>query len=357
MIISKIELQNFRSYDQLSLEFEKKMNIILGKNGVGKTNLVEAIHYLSLARSFRTHDDKLLIKKNEPFAKIKAWIEQDDFTKEVEILISGAGKKIMINHKQIQKISQLSSIINVIVFEPKDVLIFDDTPKVRRKFLDIALSKHFPHYMEDLYRYEYLLKERNDLLKGPSIDKTHLMVLTKQLVEASYPIIVARSKYLDMINQVIAKIITAIKGESFKLQLKYAPYIHVKMNFIEEATALFTQTVESDIRRKMTQVGIHREDFVIMYQDRAIASFGSQGENRLAALALKLSPYFLIEDKEARPIIVLDDVLSELDEATQRRLIQFLEKMHQVFVTSTHYPLPTPNAYDVDNSHITRRTH
>jgi DNA replication and repair protein RecF len=183
------------------------------------------------------------------------------------------------------------------------------------------------------------------------------MVLTKQLVEASYPIIVARSKYLDMINQVIAKIITAIKGESFKLQLKYAPYIHVKMNFIEEATALFTQTVESDIRRKMTQVGIHREDFVIMYQDRAIASFGSQGENRLAALALKLSPYFLIEDKEARPIIVLDDVLSELDEATQRRLIQFLEKMHQVFVTSTHYPLPTPNAYDVDNSHITRRTH
>jgi DNA replication and repair protein RecF len=237
------------------------------------------------------------------------------------------------------------------------VLIFDDTPKVRRKFLDIALSKHFPHYMEDLYRYEYLLKERNDLLKGSSIDKTHLMVLTKQLVEASYPIIVARSKYLDMINQVIAKIITAIKGESFKLQLKYAPYIHVKMNFIEEATALFTQTVESDIRRKMTQVGIHREDFVIMYQDRAIASFGSQGENRLAALALKLSPYFLIEDKEARPIIVLDDVLSELDEATQRRLIQFLEKMHQVFVTSTHYPLPTPNAYDVDNSHITRRTH
>jgi DNA replication and repair protein RecF len=357
MIISKIELQNFRSYDHLSLEFEKKMNIILGKNGVGKTNLVEAIHYLSLARSFRTHDDKLLIKKNEPFAKIKAWIEQDDFTKEVEILISGAGKKIMINHKQIQKISQLSSIINVIVFEPKDVLIFDDTPKVRRKFLDIALSKHFPHYMEDLYRYEYLLKERNDLLKGSSIDKTHLMVLTKQLVEASYPIIVARSKYLDMINQVIAKIITAIKGESFKLQLKYAPYIHVKMNFIEEATALFTQTVESDIRRKMTQVGIHREDFVIMYQDRAIASFGSQGENRLAALALKLSPYFLIEDKEARPIIVLDDVLSELDEATQRRLIQFLEKMHQVFVTSTHYPLPTPNAYDVDNSHITRRTH
>lgn len=357
MIITKIELQNFRSYDHLSLEFQQKMNVILGKNGMGKTNLVEAIHYLSLARSFRTHDDKLLIKKNEPFAKIKAWIEQDGFTKEVEILISTAGKKIMVNHKQIQKISQLSSIINVIVFEPRDVMIFDDAPKVRRKFLDIALSKHFPHYMEDLYRYEYLLRERNDLLKSSSIDKTHLMVITKQLVEASYPIVVARAKYLDMINQVIAKIITSIKGESFKLQLQYAPYVDGKANFIEEATALFTHTLESDIRRKMTQVGIHREDFVIIYEERAIASFGSQGENRLAALALKLSPYFLIEDKDARPIIVLDDVLSELDEATQLRLIQFLEKMHQVFVTSTHYPLPIPNAYDVDNSHIIRRTH
>ena len=357
MIIRKLELTNFRSYSTLVVEFQNKMNVILGKNGAGKTNVVEAIHYLSLARSFRTSEDKALIKKQEPFANIKAFIEEDTLTREVDIQITPIGKKIMINRKQIQKISQLSTIMNVIVFEPKDVMIFDDTPKVRRKFLDIALSKHMGHYFDDLSRYEHLLKERNELLKSSQPDKVHLGIITKQLVEASYPIVVARNKYLEMINQVIGKIVTNIKGEAFKLRLKYAPFIQVKNNFTEEAMELYRQNLDSDLKRKITQQGIHREDFVIIYEDRAIASFGSQGENRLAALALKLSPYFLIEDKDLRPVVVLDDVLSELDEETQHRLLEFLEKMHQVFVTSTQYPRPLNEAYFVENNQISRRKH
>jgi DNA replication and repair protein RecF len=357
MIIRKLELTNFRSYPSLVVEFQNKMNVILGNNGAGKTNVVEAIHYLSLARSFRTTDDKALITKGQSFAKIIAFIEEDTLTREVEINLTPVGKKIMINRKQIQKLSQLSTIMNVIVFEPKDVMIFDDTPKVRRKFLDISLTKHSAHYFDDLTRYEHLLKERNDLLKSLNIDKTHLSILTKQLVEASYPLVEARTKYLEMINQVIGKIVTTIKGEAFKLQLKYAPFIEVKKNFNEEALKLFEQNLESDLKRKVTQIGVHREDFVIIYEERAIASFGSQGENRLAALALKLSPYFLIEDKDLRPVIVLDDVLSELDHETQHRLLQFLEKMQQVFVTSTQYPKPIDDAYIVENNQISRRKH
>ncbi len=355
MMVRRLELFHYRSYAHLTIEFNEKMNIILGENGSGKTNLVEAIHYLSLARSFRTNDDALLIQKNQPFAKIKATIAYQQTTKDVEIILSNEGKRVLMNHKQIQKLSQLSQVINVIIFEPKDVLIFDDFPKVRRKFIDIAISKHTPAYLDQITKYEQILKERNALLKYINPDRRHLTLLTQRLVEQSLPIVQARADYLRQINEVIAKIFTAIKGEKSTIELRYVPYVDLNSNFLEKAQQLMDQNMETDMKRKTTQFGVHREDFVVIYDQNKIASYGSQGENRLASIALKLSPYFLVQDKDLKPVIVLDDVLSELDEKTQLRLIEFLEKMNQVFITSTHYPKRDVETYVIKDNQVTRR--
>lgn len=355
MTIDRLELVNYRSYAHIELTFNHQLNVFLGKNGAGKTNLAEAIHFLSLARSFRTTNDQDLIKKNEPFAKIKANIDLQGHKKTLEIIITPQGKKVLVNQKPIKKLSELSKIIHVLFFEPRDVMLFDDLPKVRRKFLDTSLSKHQESYLHHLSQYETLLDERNRLLKNLHPDRQHLGIITKQFIEASYPLVIARLSYIDQLNKVIHKITSAVKGQPVDIQLQYVPYVDPKAHFFEAAERLFQSKLEEDLRRKTTQVGVHREDFVAIYNKQTIANYGSQGENRLAAIALKIAPYFLVEDPSLKPIIVLDDVLSELDQATQMRLLTFLQKIQQVFITTTSLDHPQAHLYHIHNSHIQRR--
>jgi len=355
MTVQRLELVNYRSYSHIQLTFDAQLNVFLGKNGAGKTNLAEAIHFLSLARSFRTSDDQDLLQKGQPFAKVKAVIDLQGRKQTLEIVITPQGKKILLNQKPVKKLSELSKVIHVLFFEPRDVMLFDDLPKVRRKFLDTHISKHQEGYLQQLSQYEALLNERNLLLKSAQPNRQHLAVLTKQLIEASYPIVVARHSYIENINKVISKITSVVKGSPIDIKLQYAPYVNSKQDFFKEASLLFASKLEDDIRKKTTQLGTQREDFVAIYNQQTIASYGSQGENRLAAIALKIAPYFLVEDQALRPVIVLDDVLSELDEPTQKRLLQFLQKLQQVFITTTHM-LDSPAAiYDIQNSHIQRR--
>jgi len=353
MTVQRLELVNYRSYSHIQLTFDAQLNVFLGKNGAGKTNLAEAIHFLSLA--FRTSDDQDLLQKGQPFAKVKAVIDLQGRKQTLEIVITHQGKKILLNQKPVKKLSELSKVIHVLFFEPRDVMLFDDLPKVRRKFLDTHISKHQEGYLQQLSQYEALLNERNLLLKSAQPNRQHLAVLTKQLIEASYPIVVARHSYIENINKVISKITSVVKGSPIDIKLQYVPYVNPKQDFFKEASLLFASKLEDDIRKKTTQLGTQREDFVAIYNQQTIASYGSQGENRLAAIALKIAPYFLVEDQALRPIIVLDDVLSELDEPTQKRLLQFLQKLQQVFITTTHM-LDSPAAiYDIQNSHIQRR--
>ena len=166
MTVQRLELVNYRSYSHIQLTFDPQLNVFLGKNGAGKTNLAEAIHYLSLARSFRTSDDQDLLQKGQPFAKVKAVIDLQGRKQTLEIVITPQGKKILLNQKPVKKLSELSKVIHVLFFEPRDVMLFDDLPKVRRKFLDTHISKHQEGYLQQLSQYEALLNERNLLLKG-----------------------------------------------------------------------------------------------------------------------------------------------------------------------------------------------
>jgi DNA replication and repair protein RecF len=356
MIIKRLELTNFRSYERLRMDFGEGLHVLVGPNGIGKTNIVEAIHYLSLARSFRTSNDALLVKRGQTFAAIRASVQIHEKERSVAIGLGTGGKKILVNDRPVSRLSELSDLVNVIVFEPRDVLLFDDLPKARRKFLDVALMKHNPAYLEQLTRYEKLLQERNELLKQDAINHIQLEVVTNQLIQASLPLVEKRGAYLEQVNGVLDKIVKALRGQEIGVKLHYEPYLQPSPRFQEQARELYGRALDGDIRRKVTNFGPHREDFRLDLNEADIASFGSQGENRLLALALKLSPYFLIEDKDRRPIIVLDDVLSELDPPTQARLITFLTKFEQVFLTTTKYRQNIGTIHDITAYATPRRT-
>jgi DNA replication and repair protein RecF len=347
MNISKLHIINFRSYHNQQFTFKKGVNVLVGDNGVGKTNVVEAIHYLSLARSFRGTDDKDLIKKETELAEINATVNQGDIVKQIKILITKNGRKVFINGKPINKISELSNAVNVIVFEPKDVMMFRGLPKVRRNFIDISLSKKSPVYLEYISRYEKLLKKRNDILKSDNVNITLLEANTELLIQTSETIVNYRVAYMKDINDILNKITRALAHEDIKIDVIYKPYITPNQNFYQDAKNAYKRALESDLRNKATTIGIHREDFYINLNGREIGTFGSQGENRLVALALKLTPYFLIEDEDKKPIVVLDDVMSELDTPHQKRLLEFIQKFDQVFITTTKLINDNVNSYQI----------
>ena len=355
MIVTKLILRNFRNYDNLNVRFEPGLNIIVGNNAAGKTNIVEAIHFLSLARSFRTSENSELIKNERQFATIEVRVEQDTIRKDIVAIMTPTSKKITCNGKSIKKISELSNLINVIVFEPKDALMFNDSPLVRRKFLDVNLSKKSPVYLDNLMSFDKLLKERNALLKDDKVDMVQLKVVTDQLISVQESICRYRQTYVNEINGVLSKIIASIKNQRDVAKLEYSPFVRVDDKFIANATRAYERSLESDIKHKVTQVGIHREDMVMMLNGKDISTHGSQGENRIAVIALILSPYFLIEDKDKKPVIVLDDVMSELDKDHKTRLMKFLEKFEQVFITSTSTTVKNASVYEVKEHNITRR--
>ena len=335
MIVKSIKLKNFRNHKYLSYEFKPGINIFTGNNGVGKTNVVEAIYYLSIARSFRTQLDSDLIKSGENIAEINSVVQEGEINRKIRILFTSQGRQVLINGKPIAKLSDLSRCVNVVLFEPKDVLLFRGLPKARRNFLDINISKKTPVYLDYISKYEKVLKQRNDILKADNVDLLLLETTTDLLIELSKPIVQFREVYVKDINDILIKIMRALTGVEEPVEIHYHPFVKVDENYSESAKEAFKRALEGDLKRKATSIGVHREDFSITLKNKDIGEFGSQGENRLVALALKLSPYFLIEDKDKRPVVVLDDVMSELDQNHRMRLIKLLSKFEQVFITAT----------------------
>jgi len=356
MIVKNLILRNFRNYDYAKVEFDPKLNIIVGENAAGKTNLVEAIYFLSLARSFRTSETSDLIKNKRQFSQVEATVEQDTITKDIVALMTSSSKKFVCNDKPIRKLSDLSKLINVIVFEPKDTLMFSDSPLVRRNYLDINLSKKSPIYLENLMMFEKLLRERNAILKKDIIDKIQLNVVTEQMIAVEETICKYRAAYISEINHILSKLITKLKGEDQTAELLYLPFMKLDDKFKVSCARAYEHNVESDIKHKMTQLGIHREDMRMILNGKDISEHGSQGENRIAVIALKIAPFFLIEDKALKPIVILDDVMSELDDERKKRLLTFIQnELEQVFITTTKTNIKDASVYEVSQHIITRR--
>lgn len=358
MIVEKLILKQFRNYEKINVDFKEGINIILGQNGTGKTNLVEAIYYLSFARSFRTLNYRDLIMKDREFANIEALVKVEGEDKKIKMILTSEGQKIICNKVELNKLSELADLINVIVFEPRDVGIFQSSPRLRRSFLNMQLSKLSNRYLDACSKCAKLTKERNAILKSAKLNKDHLEIVTKRLIEESYEVCLKRKEFIAMLEPLINKTLVAISFINRKITLRYESYVEFnsKDEYFVKAQKAFNDCLENDLKYKVTTIGVHHEDFSTYLNGALISNFGSQGEKRIAAIALKIAPYFLVENKARRPIVVLDDVLSELDQQHQDKMINFLEKFNQVFITGTHINEKyKATIYDVANQNILRR--
>ncbi len=350
MIVQSLSIRDFRNHVSKDLTFNPGINIITGPNASGKTNIVEAIYYLSLARSFRGVDDYDLISRKAEYAEVDATVVEGELKRRVHIVITKKGRSVFLNGKRVSKLSDLTKCVNVLLFEPKDVLLFRGSPKERRNFLDINLSKQFPVYLEYISRYEKALKQRNELLKSGNYDENLLKTTTELLVKYAGPIINYRAIYVKDINDILIKITRALTGVSKKIEITYRPFVSMTSEYQSQALDAYNRALENDLKHKATSIGIHREDISVSLNGKDIGVYGSQGENRLVALALKISPYFMVKDEDKRPVIVLDDVMSELDEIHQKRLINFLRKFSQVFITGTELEIEGATHIELNKS-------
>jgi DNA replication and repair protein RecF len=355
MIITHLELRDWRSYQNASLDFSESLNLVVGPNGAGKSNLVEAIYYLSLAHSWRSEEAKALIRDGATCASITAHLVEGSLNRTVQISLTPEGKKIYVNGKAIRRLSELSKLVNVILFTPDDTRLFTGSPGDRRAFLDVSLSKQSLDYFSLIGKYNHLLEERNAALKRPSPDLTYVGVLTDRLIETEKPIVGYRVVYVSELNKLLTDLASEIYGEKRTAKILYHPFAKDDERFEETARGLYDKALEGDLFRKSTSVGVHREDFVLHLDGKDVALYGSQGENRLAAIALKLAPFFLIEDQDKKPIIVLDDVYSELDADHAGRLTSLIGKLGQTFVTAAKLDIAGASYIDVASNIATRR--
>ncbi|MCD8204255.1 MAG: DNA replication/repair protein RecF [Coprobacillus sp.] len=339
MTINELKVKNFRSHEYLDLSFSSAINSLVGPNGAGKTNILEAIYYLSLGRSFLTLDSKELIQKGKERATIEAVISEGKRTNTIKIIITREGRAILVNGKPIHHLAELSSLVNVLLFVPSDVDLFRGAPHERRRYLDISISKMYPAYMDLLSEYNKLLKQRNVVLKSESVDTNLLDSVTALLVNASKPIDEYRERYVKELNRVFNSLLTALTGEDSHLEIIYRPFVNVGENYLNDALKAFNASLDRDLKLKSTSIGIHHEDFSVLYKGEDISVYGSQGENRIVALALKLTPYYLIKDEDKKPIILLDDVMSELDKESKDRLTKLLPTLKQVFISGTTHEI------------------
>lgn len=337
MYIKEITLKDFRNYKDLHTSFHPRVNIFLGKNAQGKTNLLEGIYLNAMARSFKTTRDKDLIRFGEEFCRIHTVSKAFDEEMETEILITKEGKKIIkIDGVKASKTSQLLERIYIVIFSPEDLKIVKDEPEKRRRFIDRELCQIKPGYYSDLSSYKKVLKQRNMYLKEREIDTSVLDIWDYELARYGSRIIRRREEFIKKISEISSDIHQRISGGMENLIIHYEaniPYSGWETTETEFYKIL-ENSREDDIRNRTTGHGPHKDDLKIEADGIDLRKFGSQGQQRTAALSLKLSEIRLIEAETGeKPILLLDDVLSELDNERQSYLISSLGE-NQMFITT-----------------------
>ncbi len=336
MQIQELKLLNFRNYDKLQITFHPHLNIIYGKNGSGKTNLVEAIYVLALTRSFKQINDKTLIRNNTNLTKIEGTIE-NYYQNTYKVILNDEGKKVKIDNNKITKISDYISKINIVLFNPNDLKMIKDTPSIRRKYLNIAISQLNISYLKQLNNYNKLLKTRNVYLKkmylnGNSL-KSYLDIITEKLIEIGLEIYQERKKYIDLMNSFISNIYKEIVG-SGTLKIKYNSDYESKTK--EKLFQNYQKNLSKDLTFGKTNMGIHHDDLEFILDNFSLKEYGSEGQQKNAVISWKFGEIEIIKkEKKITPILILDDLLSELDVEKIDNIFKFIDKDLQTFITTT----------------------
>lgn len=336
MKISNLKLYNFRNYETLSLDFSNKQNIIIGENGSGKTNIVEAIYVLAITKSFRGTKDSVLIRTEQNEMSIEGTIK-DKIRHNYKLNLSDNGKIVKIDNNRIAKLSNYISKINVVLFTPDDTNVINDSPTARRNMVNIEISQLENGYLHLLNEYNKVLKQRNAFLKLMYINKLaspdYLWILTEKLIELGLEISQYRKKFIEDINKYYDKInieITKKRG----LKVSYVSVFKNKTK--EELMKKYRNYLDKDIIIGKTNLGIHHDDFVFSLKGHNLKDFGSEGEKKNAIICFKLSLIeIFIKDKGIYPILILDDLFSCLDAKKINNILKKLNKNLQIFITTT----------------------
>ena len=330
-------MKNYRNYDELILDFNDNLNIIIGDNAQGKTNLLESIYVLAVTKSFLSINDKNLIMFDSRYSLVKGSLNNNTSFDELEVLISEAGKIVKINKKEIKKLSDYISKLNVIIFSSDSIRIFKDSPMSRRKYFNIQISQINKIYLSNLSNYNLLLRQRNEFLKIIDIhkknDMDYLDVLDEKYINLSLNIYDYRKKYIDLVNKYIDNIFYSITGIK-ELKLVYSSNID---GFDKD---LFKDKLRSNLNReiqyKSTFLGPNRDDYFFELGGKNLSLYGSQGQIRSAVFALKLAEVKLFTDVLSdTPILLLDDIFSEIDITKRNNIVKYLSNEVQTIVTTT----------------------
>ena len=335
MQITNLKLQNFRNYDTQELLFSKN-NIIYGKNGMGKTNLIEAIYVLALTKTFRSNNEKIVIKEDKDITKINGVIE-DNIKNKYEVTINKTGKKVKIDSNTYKKISDYISNIKVILFNPNDLQIIKDSPSIRRKLLNVSISQYNNKYLKILSNYNKILKQRNSYLRTMYINantsKEYLDILTEKLIDLGLEIYEYRKNYIDDINLKINSIykkISNIDGINIEYISNY------KELSKEKLLKKYKDSLDKDMVLGMTKLGIHHDDLLFNLKDNDLKEYGSEGQQKNAIISYKLSEIEVFKEKINKiPILILDDLFSELDEEKINNILNLIDNDVQTFITTT----------------------
>lgn len=330
-MINHIQLSNFRSYDNIDLKLHKNINVFIGKNGAGKTNLLEAIYFVSNIRSHRSKDDTDLIKLNEEYSRIIVEKTNQD---KITAIIHNKGKYFSINNKAISKTSEILGNINTVLFYPTETRLFSDSPSVRRNFFDVEIGKVSKEYINNFQTFTKNLRDRNKVLKSDNIDEILLSILTNNIIENQIIIIKEREILINFINKYINKYLQILINKDLNIHLEYKS--NLKNLSSDELLSKYKSNLKRDIFTKVTNEGIHRDDYIIYSNDIEVDKFLSQGQIRIVLLAIKFTlVHYIYQTTKETPILLLDDVLSELDQENQINLIKAIPNNVQTIITTT----------------------
>lgn len=347
MILKQLSVKNFRNYSSANINLSSKVNIFFGKNAQGKTNLLESIYFLSFTKSHRSFIDNALIKNDENYLKITGILKNNSlFKTKLEIVLDKDKKSIYVDDDEYKKIGDYITKLNIIIFYPDDLDIIKGSPNIRRRFLNSEISQYDSNYLIFLNKFRKIQKIRNDYLKKINInnnyDEQYFSIINDYYIESSLKIFIIRSNFINELNEIIENIfydLTGLKG--FHIVYKNSLNLN-NFNDIDniEIINIFKEKInnnfDSEIRIGNSLIGPHKDDIEFYLNDLNLKNYGSQGQQRLAVLTTKLSEIEILKKHNLEtPILLLDDVFSELDDEKKNRLLKYISKDIQTIITTT----------------------
>ncbi len=357
MNIVKLHLKNFRNYQELLIDFNNRLNIIIGDNAQGKTNILEAIYYLSITKSFLSVSDRCVIRRDALFSQIGGKINSVAGSKKLAVLINENGKKTEINDKEIKKHSDYIGNFRTVIFSPDNLRLIKEGPANRRRFLNIEISQLHRKYINILNEFNVVLKQRNEYLKvikNGEYNTLYFNVLTTKFVLLAVDIYKYRETFINKVNYYLDKTYKEISDYD-GLKLKYITNIDITTE--EEMKTSLISKLEKNFDKEViygsTMIGPHRDDFSFYLDGNDLLMYGSQGQLKMAVLSLKLSEIEVFKDVSLEyPVLLLDDLFSELDIDKRNRIINYLNRDIQTIITTTD--VDSVNNENISNSYITK---